>query len=222
MDKLSNEDVVIRTDSHADTLLPKGRAAFLRSHLGAHAVHKWTPNCVHIGESFRVLEDDQMKRTQWVLAIGVAVMISGCAPPAASDTRAADEQAIRKLDAEWSATAGKKDVDGAVAYYADDAILLPPNAPAAKDKAAIKNMWRGLLSAASAISWTPERVEVAQSGDLAYLTGSYAMTIAGPDGKPLQDKGKMVEVWKKQADGKWKAVADMFSSDLPLPVVPKK
>ena len=30
-------------------------------------------------------------------------------------------------------------------------------------------------------------------------------------------EGKFVEVWKKQADGQWKVVADMFSSDLPAP-----
>ena len=30
------------------------------------------------------------------------------------------------------------------------------------------------------------------------------------------DRGKYLEVWKKQADGKWKVVADMFNSDLPL------
>lgn len=163
-----------------------------------------------------------MKPMQWAFALGAALMLTACAPTAVPDTRAADEQTIRRLDAEWSATAGKKDVDGAVAYYADDAILLAPNAPVAKDKAAIKEMWKGLLGAALTISWTPTRVEVAKSGDLAYLTGTYAMTVAGPDGKPVEDKGKMVEVWKKQADGKWKAVADMFNSDLPLPSPPKK
>jgi ketosteroid isomerase-like protein len=45
-----------------------------------------------------------------------------------------------------------------------------------------------------------------------------------PDGKPMKDRGKFIEVWKKQADGKWKVVADMFNSDIPLPAPepPKK
>lgn len=32
----------------------------------------------------------------------------------------------------------------------------------------------------------------------------------------MTDKGKFLEVWKKQADGNWKCVADMFSSDVPV------
>jgi len=40
-------------------------------------------------------------------------------------------------------------------------------------------------------------------------------------GPPVTDRGKLVEVWKKQADGKWKTVADIFNSDLPLPAPPE-
>jgi hypothetical protein len=31
----------------------------------------------------------------------------------------------------------------------------------------------------------------------------------------LLDKGKYLTVWKKQADGSWKVLFDMFNSDLP-------
>jgi ketosteroid isomerase-like protein len=34
-------------------------------------------------------------------------------------------------------------------------------------------------------------------------------------GKPVNDRGKYVEVWEKQADGKWKCGADIWNSDLP-------
>jgi ketosteroid isomerase-like protein len=33
-------------------------------------------------------------------------------------------------------------------------------------------------------------------------------------GKPINDRGKYLEVWEKQPDGKWKCVADMWNSDL--------
>ncbi|MBA2471329.1 MAG: hypothetical protein H0V41_03460 [Pseudonocardiales bacterium] len=51
---------------------------------------------------------------------------------------------------------------------------------------------------------------MARSGDLAYSTGTYAFA------NPPIDKGKFVDVWKKQADGSWKAVIDIFNSDLPV------
>jgi ketosteroid isomerase-like protein len=40
--------------------------------------------------------------------------------------------------------------------------------------------------------------------------------------KPVTDKGKYLIAYKKQADGTWKVVADMESSDMPLPAPGKK
>jgi ketosteroid isomerase-like protein len=37
-----------------------------------------------------------------------------------------------------------------------------------------------------------------------------------PTGTSVNDRGKYLEVWKKQADGTWKCVMDMWNSDLPL------
>ena len=66
------------------------------------------------------------------------------------------------------------------------------------------------------IAWEPTKVEVAKSGDLAYLCGTYQMSWDDASGKPVSDNGKMVEIWKKQADGNWKCIVDTWSSDLPL------
>ena len=70
-----------------------------------------------------------------------------------------------------------------------------------------------------AITWAPTKIEVAKSGDLAYLYGTYQMSWNDANGKPVGDNGKMVEIWKKQSDGSWKSIVDTWSSDLP-PVVP--
>jgi ketosteroid isomerase-like protein len=37
----------------------------------------------------------------------------------------------------------------------------------------------------------------------------------------VSEKGKMVEVWRKQADGKWKCVSDIFNSDMPVAPAPE-
>jgi len=66
------------------------------------------------------------------------------------------------------------------------------------------------------------RVEVARSGDLAYIMGAYTLAMKDSQGNPVNDHGKFVEVWKKQADGKWKVEADIFNSDLPAPAPPEK
>jgi ketosteroid isomerase-like protein len=88
---------------------------------------------------------------------------------------------------------------------------MPPNAPAETSKEAIRKGWKDFLDTANNISWKTTRVEIAKSGDLAVLTGTYDVTMK--DG--TKDQGKYCEVWEKQPGGKWKCGTDMFSSDLP-------
>jgi uncharacterized protein (TIGR02246 family) len=152
--------------------------------------------------------------------IASALLLNSCGPAVVPDTLAADEAAIRTLDEQWSAAAAQNDLEKTVAFYADDAVLLAPNSPIATDKKAIRDSWAGLLGPNTAVSWKVSKVEVAKAGDLGYLYGSYQLTIRDPKGGPaMNDKGKIVEIWKKQADGKFKCIVDTYNSDIPMPAV---
>jgi uncharacterized protein (TIGR02246 family) len=146
--------------------------------------------------------------------LAVLLIMTGCGTSAPKDTRAADESAIRDLDAQWAKAAAAKDVDAAVGYYSDDASLLAPSEPIASDKQSIRATWSSMLGSDTSLNWQASKVEVARSGDLAYVMGVYQLTTTDPKAKPVVDRGKFVEVWKKQADGNWKTVADIFNSDL--------
>jgi Ketosteroid isomerase homolog len=133
----------------------------------------------------------------------------------AADTKAI-EQALRDLDDQWSTTAGAKDLEKTVAFYSEDAVVMPPNASAATTKEAIRKVWQDLLASPGlVISWKTTKVEVAKSGDLACISGTYDVAMNDASGKPVNDHGKYVEVWEKQADGKWKCGTDIWNSDLP-------
>ncbi|MGA3100252.1 MAG: DUF4440 domain-containing protein [Terracidiphilus sp.] len=137
----------------------------------------------------------------------------------AADRHAAESE-LRALDEEWSATAARNDLDGTVVFYADNAVLLPPNAPIATDKKSIRESCAGLLGPHTAVSWKWSKVEVAQSGELGYIYGSYKLTIsASSESGAVNDTGKFLEVWKKQPSGKWKCIVDTYNSDLPVPVI---
>ena len=134
----------------------------------------------------------------------------------AAESKTSDEQTLRDLDAKWSAAAAAKDVDKTVSYYADDATVLPANAPLATAKDAIRKIWQDLLtSPGAAVSWKTTKVEVARSGDMACTVGTYELTMNDAAGSPINDHGKYLEVWEKQPDGNWKCRADMWNSDLP-------
>jgi len=56
-------------------------------------------------------------------------------------------------------------------------------------------------------------VEVSSSVDLGYVVGTYELESKDAQGKPGLEVGKMLEVFRKQPDGSWKACVDMFSPD---------
>lgn len=164
----------------------------------------------------------KMRTALPLLLITSAFLTTSCAPSAPVDNRAADAAAIQALDEQWSATAARKDLTGTVAFYADDAVLLPPNAPIATDRMSIRESWAAILGPGTAVSWKVFKAEVAKSGELGYLYGTYETSIKDPKGgPPVRDTGKLVEIWKKQADGKWRCIVDTYNSDLPVPVAPE-
>ncbi len=143
---------------------------------------------------------------------GLAVAIPACAPAPADPP--VIETTIRSEETAWLKAIGAGQLDATVSYYADGALLLAPNAPIARTKAEIRQTWMAVfasLPAGTTASAGTTKVEVAPSGDLAYSTGTFEFDL----NHTTIDKGKFVDIWKKQADGSWKAVIDIFNSDLP-------
>ncbi len=167
-----------------------------------------------------------MARFLGMTGLAVVLALTGCSPApqtTGADTRTADGEAIRKADAEWVKAAQTKQVDAWMAFYADDAAVLPPNEKTATDKAAIRKSIGELLSLPGlSIKWQPTKVEVAKSGDIAYAYGTYELIMNDDKGKQVTDQGKNLEIWKKQPSGDWKCIVDTWSSDLPAAPPSKK
>lgn len=134
------------------------------------------------------------------------------ARPAAPKSAGADE-AIRQLDAEFMRTANAKNTAALVkAFYARDAVLMPPNQGAAKGHAEIQKVLQGLIDAGfTAIKLETTTIESA--GDLAYGRGHYELSMAPSGSEPVQDVGKYIVVYRRQSNGAWRAIADIFNSD---------
>jgi uncharacterized protein (TIGR02246 family) len=158
-----------------------------------------------------------------LLLILVGSMIgSGCRPgdsasksPAATELSAADVAAIRATDSAFAAAANAGDVDGVIAVYAGDASLLPPNLPPQKGRNAIRAFWGGFLNAYT-VRFEIGSDTIEGRGDLAYNLGHYRFTaVPKAQADPgVADEGKFLEILKKQPDGRWKYVLDMYSSNL--------
>jgi len=58
------------------------------------------------------------------------------------------------------------------------------------------------------VNWTPDFIDVSESGDLGYTYGKFTWKIKGDDGKIVEYKGVFHTVWKRQKDNSWKYVWD--------------
>ena len=147
----------------------------------------------------------------------VACFLPAC-QKSAPDQSASSINAVRAADSAWEKSFSGRDLEGAVAAVESAGSILAPNAPIATGPEAIRTLFTGFYAIPGLnLHWQPTRIEAAQSGELAFSSGGYVMTFTGPTG-PITDRGKYATVWRKQADGTWKVVVDVFNSDVPVPL----
>ena len=129
---------------------------------------------------------------------------------------AEDEAAIRAVDVEWGRAASAGDANALTAVYAPDATLLPPNEPVVQGEAVKKYNADMTNSFSGPFEITTTTVE--GRGGLAYVVGKYRATLTPKKAgaKPLPtEEGKYIQVMKKQPDGSWKIVYEMWSQNAP-------
>lgn len=162
-----------------------------------------------------------MRRGGVLLASLLVLATSGCAPQV--DT-AAEQAAIQQTERDWVQAPNKPGEEGAngyVSFVTEDAVWLPPNGPRVDGRDAVRALILAYTKAEGfSITWKASRVEVSAAGDLAYSMGTYEYSLKDAEGNPVSDKGKWVDIWKKQADGTWKAAVAIWNSDQPPPGAP--
>jgi len=121
---------------------------------------------------------------------------------------------IRAVDDAYEKAVANQDVGAVLELYTSDARLLAPGAPLAQGRDAIRLIMQGFVDA-GAQSLELNTVELDDHGDVVIEVGAYKLGIAPPDGEPITDVGKYLQVFKRQADGTFLIAFDAFNSDLP-------
>jgi uncharacterized protein (TIGR02246 family) len=143
---------------------------------------------------------------------------SGCTKSPSSFTDA-DRSAIRATVDSFTNAIKKGDYGAAASYYTEDAVFMPPNAPAVKGRAGIQKAFEsfGRVSA-----FSQPIAELDGVGDLAYARLDADLTFTPPNGTAaMTDKAKVLIVMRKQADGNWRTTTGMVNSNLPMPGSPQ-
>lgn len=147
-----------------------------------------------------------------LMLLAAAGLMAACSQRQSLTLSAADQEAIRMTSRDavklWN---DKGDVAGYVhLYYTPDAVILPPNGKAVKGHDDIASF----LGSFPPVVIQFSELEMAGSGDMAFVHGAYKLTPRDSTG--ISDEGKFIEIWQRQRDGSWKTTHDIFNSDLPL------
>ena len=159
-----------------------------------------------------------MKKTLLaILPVATMLWTAACTqapPPAPPDTRAADLKAIEDADAMMSKQMQGKMWDKMESFYAEDAVLMTPGAPAAVGREAIKGMAKMMADNSAELNFHSTKSDVSKSGELGYVQGVYTLAMTDPKTKKhLSEKGNYLTVYKKAADGSWKIAEDINAPD---------
>lgn len=147
----------------------------------------------------------------------VALTLSSCQP--AAEQTEADVAAIQAVAKEWIAAVNAGDVARMVAEYTDDAVRMPPGAPAYAGKEAIEEAFRGLFEQFSAeITWSTGKEEIVVADGWAFHRDKYTARltpVAG--GEVIEEVGKVIVIFQQQPDGSWKHAREIWNRDNPPP-----
>jgi len=128
-----------------------------------------------------------------------------------------DRAAVLAADRGWAAAARDKDLDRSVSYMADDAMILPPAGAPVVGKVAIREyMASAFATLGFSVTWEPGEAVVAGGADFAYTHARSVYTFPGPDGTIQTVHAKGIAIWRKNTDGQWRCVVDIWN-DAPSP-----
>jgi ketosteroid isomerase-like protein len=141
----------------------------------------------------------------------ISLAIAFCSLASAKQQK--EEQTIREIDAAWSQSLQKKDLDKVMSNYAEDAKFLPPDEPIVYGRENIRAWFtkRVALPGYSA-TFAPNTIVVSHSGDMAYEIGTFRVTINNESGEPVVYVGKHLVTWEKR-NGHWEVSAESINRD---------
>ncbi len=139
---------------------------------------------------------------------------AGCSRATEPIDTAAVASQLMQVSREWSEVVAAGDIDAAIEYWAEDAVMMVPGLPPLRGRAAIREyVEAGATLPGFSVRWEPLEAHVSESGDMAYLIERNQFTMQDSTGATVTESNKTVTVWRRQADGTWKNVIDMWNAD---------
>lgn len=142
----------------------------------------------------------------------LSACLAGC-ESAVPGSPAEDEAAIAEFNRQYLAAINGGDIDALARLTTEGHVMIASGrAPLVGKQALVEAMTGAFERFDFDESWTPQETVV--SGDLAYQRGTFVV-VATPKsgGEPSRTTGNFLRIYRRQAEGAWLMVRDMFNSD---------
>jgi ketosteroid isomerase-like protein len=138
--------------------------------------------------------------TRMALVFVVAAAIGGGGSFRAQTDNATLANQVRDAERAFAKTMADRNHAAFVSFLADETVFIGPET--LRGKQAVGAAWKRFYDGAQApFAWDPDRVEVLESGTLAFSSGP----VRDPQGKQT---GTFNSIWRREAGGAWKIVFD--------------
>ena len=120
------------------------------------------------------------------------------------------QETAKALNAQWDAAFNAKDATAVAAMYDDAAAVIPAGAEQVSGKAAILAFWTNTIGQ-GIIDHKLALIEAVESGDMAFQRGLWSAAVVNDKGERQTFKGNVHLVYRRQADGAWKALTHIWN-----------
>lgn len=123
-----------------------------------------------------------------------------------------DVAALRQILADYVAGYNTGDLKRVMDLWTDDAVVMPNGEPVVVGKKAVEE-WKGEYFKQYSFELTSTSDELQVGGDWAFNRGAFDVTMTPKDGSaPIRERGKFIQIFRRQPDGSWKIARDMGNS----------
>lgn len=140
----------------------------------------------------------------FILFFSIFIALAGCR----SNNNEQARKEILATEKAFTQMSVEQGVKEAFLEFAADSAVLNRGGRIIKGKSEIESYFDSQTMRDVRLEWTPEFVDVAESGDLGYTNGPFTFFGISAEGDTVESTGIFHTVWKKQNDGSWKYVYD--------------
>ncbi len=129
-----------------------------------------------------------------------------------------DREALARLQEEMIAALNARDADRVAELYTEDAVYMPPGAPAVVGREAIRSTYqtdfdrtrqRGMK-----VEVETSIAEIVITGDWAFLRAAYKSTLTFEDHREaIRTTGKLLGICHHDSDGRWRRARQIRNPD---------